>query len=153
VQLSLSKEIYKNGIVDNEDTEFGYQSEIMTKNKQFLQIVLFSLIATLCFQGNTSLIMADSLNVDNTIVPEIRTKRDKALRVLRVGTIVTTIGVSLIALGVYGCQNTPSEVFPTQAVGVGVIGIAVTTIGLNVSIVGIVKMVKEWRRMNNESRN
>jgi hypothetical protein len=43
--------------------------------------------------------MAHSLNVDNITVPDIRTKRDNALRVLRAGAIVTTIGASFIALG------------------------------------------------------
>lgn len=114
--------------------------------KRFLKVLLFSLIVILGFQGSTFSIMAESLNVDNVNVPEIKTKRDKALRVLRVGTIVTIIGVGCIAIGTYSLQNTPSEIFPTYGIGEGMLGMSITTIGLTVSIIGIVKVIKEHKR-------
>ena len=116
------------------------------KNTHFLKVLLFSLLALMSFPGTASSRIVDSLNADYTNVPEIRTKKDKALRVLRTGAIVTTVGVSCIVLGVYGISHTPSEVFPVHAIGAGLICMTVTTIGLSVSIVGIVKVVKEHRR-------
>ncbi|MBN1600102.1 MAG: hypothetical protein JW915_00770 [Chitinispirillaceae bacterium] len=51
--------------------------------------------------------------------------------------------ISFVSIGIYGMQGTPSEVFPASAIGVGVIGITITNVGLNVSLVGIVKFVNE----------
>jgi hypothetical protein len=102
------------------------------------------------FQEDAFPITVDSSGVENVNGPEVLTKRDKALKVLRTGTIITCIGAGFIGIGVYGIERTPSEIFPLAAIGAGIIGITVTTVGLNISIAGIIKLGKDHRRSNSK---
>ena len=83
-----------------------YQTKMAIKKQATFEDPAALSTAAISFQGNASSKMVDSLKVDYPNVPEIRTEKDKALRVLRIGTVITTIGVSCIGIGVYGIQNT-----------------------------------------------
>jgi hypothetical protein len=115
-------------------------------SKSFLKIIMFSVIQIILFQGSNTLTFSQSHNSDGSYNFEIVTKKDKALRVLSAGTVVTSVGVSCVILSAYWVGITPSEIAPVLPIKIGAAGMGISVTGNIVSIIGIVKFLKECRR-------